>query len=222
MIKLEQLTAEEKKRLFEQMEDEKRREEEAKQEKREEYKKLVSEITLKAFRKLSEASNNLREVKRQVFEDYKTILELKDELYGIRENQQSHTFTSEDVSVTLGRRIVDNYDDTVHAGIEKVKKYISELTDGQGKEIEKILELLLRKDKNGNLKASRVLELDKIAKEVDNIDLTDGVRIIKEAYKPEKTAYFLEASYRDKETGVKKMVPLSITSIDIGDDGNDY
>lgn len=216
-MNINDLKPEERKALMRQLEEEQKKEEEAIREKREEYKRLVAEVTKANFSKLSELSESLTKIKQEIFKEFQTLIELKEELYGIKENQQSHTFTADDVSITLGRRIVDNYDDTVQMGIEKVKRYLNTLTEGNKKEIESILELLLRKDKNGNLKASRVLELDKLAREIDNEDLSDGVRIIKEAYKPQKTAYFIEASFKDKLTGAKVGVPLSLTSVDIGE-----
>ena len=71
--------------------------------------------------------------------------------------------------------------------------------------------MLLKKDKNGNLKASRV-ELEAIANENGNETLLEGVKIIKEAYKPSKSSTYVEAYYKDK-TGKMVSVPLSITSV---------
>ena len=159
MIDLKNLTEKQKKELLKELEAEKTKEEELKKERRESYKKLVSDVSAETFEKLKKISRDMSLVKKDIFESFKAVVDLKEELYGIKENQQSHTFTdtATGTTITIGRRVVDNYDDTVHAGIAKVKKYIATLTDGQGTDIEKVLELLLRKDKNGNLKASRVL-----------------------------------------------------------------
>ena len=94
----------------------------------------------------------------------------------------------------------------------KVKDYISKLTTNEQPELEKLIDLLLKKDKNGNLKASRVLELEAIANENGNETLLEGVKIIKEAYKPSKSSTYVEAYYKDK-TGRMISVPLSITSV---------
>ena len=213
-MNIKDLTAEQREELLRELENEKKREEEEKRAKIEEYKKLVADTTVASFKELQDISSKIREIKKRVFDNFQSILELKEELYGVKENQQSHTFTADGVTVTLGRRVVDNYDDTVHVGIEKAKKYISTLTAGQVEEIETILELLLRKDKKGNLKASRVLELDKLAEKIDNVDFKEGVKIIKDSYTPQKTAYFLEAYYKD-EAGIKRSIPLSFTSVDL-------
>ena len=154
----------------------------------------------------------LSQVKKAVYEDFKTALEMKAELFGVKENQQTHTFTTaEGLTITIGHRVTDNFDDTVHAGIEKVKGYISKVTAGEKAELEELINLLLKKDKNGNLKASRVLELERIAEKINDEELKDGVQIIKEAYKPTKTSTFIEAYYKD-EHGKKVYLPLSIVN----------
>ena len=154
----------------------------------------------------------LSQVKKAVYEDFKTALEMKAELFGVKENQQTHTFTTaEGLTITIGHRVTDNFDDTVHAGIEKVKGYISKLLQEKRAELEELINLLLKKDKNGNLKASRVLELERIAEKINDEELKDGVQIIKEAYKPTKTSTFIEAYYKD-EQGKKVYLPLSIVN----------
>ena len=188
-INLSNLTEEQRKQLFEQMKEEEKVKEQKKQQIREEYKNLVSETVQRNFEKLKGISEVLSKVKKEVFEDFETALEMKAELYGIKENQQSHTFTTpEGLSITIGHRVTDNFDDTVHTGIEKVKGYISKVTAGEKAELEELINLLLKKDKNGNLKASRVLELERVAEKINDMELKDGVHIIKEAYKPTKSS----------------------------------
>ena len=164
--------------------------------------------------KVKGVSNQITTVKKEVFDDFKSILELKAELYGVKENQQSHTFTTTDgkISITLGYRMLDSFDDTVHAGIEKVKKYIYRVVQDENSQLLEIVNLLLKKDKNGNLKASRVMELERIAGNIDDAELSEGVQIIKEAWKPQKSKTFIEAYYKD-ENGNKINIPLSMTTV---------
>ena len=215
MVDLNNLTAEQKKALFEEMKREEKEKEERKQQAREDYKNVVADTVTRNFEKLKDLAATLSKVKKSVFEDFETALKLKSELYGVKENQQSHTFTtSEGLSITIGHRVIDNFDDTVHAGIEKVKGYISKVTAGEKAELEELINLLLKKDKNGNLKASRVLELERIAEKINDEELKDGVQIIKEAYKPAKSSTFIEAYYKD-EQGKKVYLPLSIVNADM-------
>lgn len=212
MVDLKNLTTEQKKALFEEIKKEEREKEKRKAEARETYKNLVAETVERNFKKLEGVSEMLSQVKKAVYEDFKTALEMKAELFGIKENQQTHTFTTaEGLTITIGHRVTDNFDDTVHAGIEKVKGYISKVTAGEKAELEELINLLLKKDKNGNLKASRVLELERIAEKINDEELKDGVQIIKEAYKPTKTSTFIEAYYKD-EHGKKVYLPLSIVN----------
>ncbi|WP_300453469.1 DUF3164 family protein, partial [Fusobacterium sp.] len=212
MVDLKNLTTEQKKALFEEIKKEEREKEKRKAEARETYKNLVAETVERNFKKLEGVSEMLSQVKKAVYEDFKTALEMKAELFGVKENQQTHTFTTaEGLTITIGHRVTDNFDDTVHAGIEKVKGYISKVTAGEKAELEELINLLLKKDKNGNLKASRVLELERIAEKINDEELKDGVQIIKEAYKPTKTSTFIEAYYKD-EQGKKVYLPLSIVN----------
>lgn len=215
MVDLKNLTTEQKKALFEEIKKEEREKEKRKAEARETYKNLVAETVERNFKKLEGVSEMLSQVKKAVYEDFKTALEMKAELFGVKENQQTHTFTTaEGLSITIGHRVTDNFDDTVHAGIEKVKGYISKVTAGEKAELEELINLLLKKDKNGNLKASRVLELERIAEKINDEELKDGVQIIKEAYKPAKSSTFIEAYYKD-EQGKKVYLPLSIVNADM-------
>lgn len=217
------MTAEEKATLKKQILEEEVKEKAERKAKVEDYKTLVDETVIKAMEKVKGVSNQITTVKKEVFDDFKSILELKAELYGVKENQQSHTFTTTDgkISITLGYRMLDSFDDTVHAGIEKVKNYIYKTVQEENTHLLEIVNLLLKKDKNGNLKASRVMELEKIAGNINDVELTEGVQIIKEAWKPQRSKTFIEAYYKD-ENGNKINIPLSMTTVmeDVKNEGD--
>lgn len=217
------MTDEQKANLKKQILEEEAKEKAERKAKIEGYKSLVDETVIKAMEKVKGISNQITTIKKEVFDDFKSILELKAELYGVKENQQSHTFTTTDgkISITLGYRMLDSFDDTVHAGIEKVKNYIYKTVQEENTHLLEIVNLLLKKDKNGNLKASRVMELEKIAGNINDTELSEGVQIIKEAWKPQKSKTFIEAYYKD-ENGNKINIPLSMTSVmeDIKNEGD--
>ena len=56
------------------------------------------------------------------------------------------------------------------------------------------------------------MELEKIAGNIDDPELIEGVQIIKEAWKPQKSKTFIEAYYKD-ENGNKVNIPLSMTTV---------
>ncbi|RHG37447.1 DUF3164 family protein [Fusobacterium varium] len=218
MVDIKKMTQEEKKAMLAALQEE----ENEVTKKRNEYKELVKETVIKNFEEIKKISELLMKTKKNVFEDFATILEMKAELYGIKENQQTHTFTTDEgLTIKIGHRVVDDFDDTVHTGIEKVKGYIKSLALGDRKiEIERMLELLLKKDKKGNLRANRVLELKKLALEVKDEEFIDGVKIIEQAYTPQKSSEFIEAYYKN-DKGEKIYIPLSISSASLESEKND-
>lgn len=188
---------------------------EAKKEKdREAYKELVEQAVPKAIFTLCAASEMISNAKTQAFQFFENILKLKADVYGIREKQQSHTFSTKGGEITIGYRVTDGWDDSVSAGIAKVEKYISSLAkDESTSALVEIIFNLLKKDQKGNLKSSRVLELQKLTKKIDDEDFTDGVSIISEAYKPIRSVWYIEATLID-EDGTRTPIPLSASAVD--------
>jgi len=182
---------------------------------REAYKTMVCETVDETFEFLFKISEQLSDAKMMVFNNFAHLLNLKKMLYGVKDGQQSHTFTNKegDKSITLGYRVIDSYDDTVNAGIERVKLWIkNQAKDENAANLVEIINGLLKKDAKGNLKANRVLELQNHADRIGDIELSEAVKIIREAYIPVETSYFIEATEKDPESGKKFSLPLSITS----------
>lgn len=182
---------------------------------REAYKELVAETLPKLFQGLLDVSNLISKVKTDVFKDVNNILALKQKAYGIKDGQQSHTFTAEDgKGLTVGYRVTDGWDDTVHAGIAKINDFIASLAkDEDTAKLVKAVNNLLKKDAKGNLKANRVVELQQMADDFNSPVFNDAIAIIVQAYKPVKSCYFIEASYTDA-TGKKMSMPLSFSAAD--------
>ncbi|MCW0519337.1 DUF3164 family protein [Riemerella anatipestifer] len=192
-----------------------------KSEDRRAYKELVNQELVQIIEPLRVAEKHLREVKLYVFESLKNLLDLKSKAYDVKSTQQSHTFSDDKGNtITYGFRIIDGWDDTVTAGIDKVREFISSLAkdEATGKLIHAVNQLL-KKDAKGNLKASRVLELTKLAEEFNDPNFTDAVNIIRQSYKPQRSAFFIDASYTDKQ-GKKVNIPLSISAVDFPEGTN--
>ena len=178
------------------------------------YKELIEQTVPKAIWKLTLASEALTNAKTEVFKYFEDVLKLKSDVYGIKEKQMSHTFSSDNAEVTIGYRINDGWDDTVNAGIAKVEKFITSLAkDEDTAALVSIVFNLLKKDNKGNLKGSRVLELQKLTQNFNNEEFTDGVDIISKAYKPKKSVWFVESSLINDD-GSKTSIPLSLSAVD--------
>ena len=178
------------------------------------YKELVEQTVPKAIFKLCLASETLSNAKTEAFQYFEDILKLKAEVYGVKEKQQSHTFSFDGGEVQIGYRITDGWDDTVNAGIAKVEKYISSLAkDTETAALVEMVFNLLKKDAKGNLKGSRVLELQKLSAKFNDEEFTDGVDIISKSYKPVRSVWFVEAALVDENKN-KTPIPLSMSSVD--------
>ena len=182
---------------------------------REAYTALVDETIAAVMPELTKISEAIAQKKTAAAEAFRGALEMKAELFGVKDDQQSHTFTNSEgtMRITIGHYMLDNYRDTVNEGIAMVKTYIeSQARDDASRALVKAILRLLSRDEAGNLKASRVLQLQKMAEETGNERFIEGVRIIQESYQPTPSKDYIRAAVRD-ESGAWVAVPLSMTDV---------
>lgn len=197
-----------------------RPEERAEKQKREEsiaaYKSSVDEFCRSKFSRLQALSEEMRRLKEEVFGDAETLIALKDELFRTKSDRHSNQFTTSDgkITVALGYRTNDGWDDTVNVGVDKVKTFIKSLAkDEDSAALTEMVMNLLAKDRKGNLKASRVLQLREIARKSGYPQLIEATDIIQNAYRPVDTCQFISVSYKD-DKGVKQTLPLSLAAME--------
>jgi hypothetical protein len=210
------LTPEEKAQLFAQLEADKAAQEQKKQDDIEAYKELKDETVKQTFQALKKVSDTLLLSKECTFKMFEQIIKLKDDLYNTKTNRQSDTFTTTDgnISIKLGNRVYEGWDDTVEVGVQKVREYLKTLArDENSANLVDTVMGLLAKDRKGNLKANKVLELEKLASKSGNEDFKEGLKIIKEAYRPTPSCQFVEVKYKD-ENGKEQSLPLSMSAIE--------
>lgn len=182
---------------------------------REAYTELVDETIAAVMPELTNISEAIAQKKTAAAEAFRGALEMKAELFGVKDDQQSHTFTNSEgtMRITIGHYMLDNYRDTVNEGIAMVKTYIeSQARDDASRALVKAILRLLSRDEAGNLKASRVLQLQKMAEETGDERFIEGVRIIQESYQPTPSKDYIRAAVRD-ESGAWVPVPLSMTDV---------
>lgn len=210
------MTAEEKAEFAAfQQEKAKRAAEEKKKADREKYKELVDEEIERSIPVLLTISGQIKDSKQAVQDNFKTILEMKSELFAtkVKDDQRSHTFTNSkgDKRITLGVYVTDGYRDTVEDGIAIVKEYIESLAkDAKTKSLVNMVMKLLSRDAKGTLKASRIVQLRKVAQDSGDERFMEGVQIIEDAYQPEVSKQFIRAEIKDKN-GMWKPIPLGMT-----------
>ena len=215
-MNIEELTKEQRADLRRQLEAEEKAERARVQQERENYKSIVDEWVEETVKKLQNVSSVMMDAKADIFGSSETIIKLKNELFNVKLDRKSDTLTTQDGSKTIriGNRINEGWDDTVGVGVEKVKTFLRTLAkDENSASLVDTVMNLLSKDRKGNLKAQKVLELERLAVKSGNEDFLDGIRIIKDAYRPVATCQFIEVVIRD-ENGKEHALPLSMSAIE--------
>ena len=211
------LMTEEEKAEFEAFQREKARkaaEEKAKAD-REMYKQMVDEEIENSIPVLLGISEEIKESKQKVLDNFKAILAMKSDLFKtkMRNDHRSHTFTNSagDKRITLGVYVTDGYRDTVEDGIAIVKEYIASLAnDEKTQALVNMVFRLLSRDAKGTLKASRIVQLRKVVEDTGDARFMEGVRIIEESYQPEVSKQFIRAEMKDRN-GMWRPIPLGMT-----------
>ncbi|MDR3168338.1 MAG: DUF3164 family protein [Candidatus Peribacteria bacterium] len=202
---LNKLTEVEKDQLLKQLAEEKKLKKQQKEENKEALKELQNEFVNKFFGKLLGVERDLREMKSTIFENAGSILELKQEILGMSDEamkkQQSHSISNSDYSKTIiiGHNTVDGWDmEQATSGIEKVNNWLEKQLKSNSKDLIAMIRDLLKPNKEGLLKANRVMELSNRANKIGDSELIEAVSEIQQAYHPRKTTTFVKAKYRDK------------------------
>ena len=185
---------------------------------REDYREMVDDAIESMMPGLRTMSECLTNHKKKVFEEFSAILEMKAEMFKMEKgedlNNQSHTFTNSKgtMRIVLGNYVTDGYLDTADEGIAKVQNYIQSLaSDEKSQALVKMVMKLLAKDAKGTLKASRIIQLRRMAEESGSAEFIEGVKIIEEAYQPQTSRTYLKAYIKDEKTNAWVQLPLGMT-----------
>lgn len=205
-----ELTAEELRHL-----EELRHKRQAKAE-RDAYLQLSHEQVGQYLPKIKDLHRAMAELKAEIYEAFQALIRSKEEMGAIKAGgQRSHTFRNEDSTgrITIGYHQRDAWDDTVHLGIDKVKEYLTTLAkDEASEDLVEIIHTLLSPNKQGELQADKVLQLAQHAERSRSPLFKEGVEIIQEAYRPERTKLFIQAEERN-DKGAWVGIPLNMTAV---------
>lgn len=212
-MNIKDLTPEQRAELRAELEAQDAKERAARDEREAEYKRLSAETVDDLRPRLMAMSAGIAEVKALAVEELSTLIGLKEDLFGVKDGQKSHTFMNAagDFRITIGSYYRDAWDETVGSGEAKIREAIRTLGKDENSEalVDAVL-TLLSKDKAGNLKIKSVWQLQRLAERIQNDDFTEGLRIIREAYRPERTKTFVTAEWKNPQ-GAWVNVPLGMT-----------
>lgn len=218
-IEFQKLTPEQKKALREQLEAEEMAEKEAEKRKKQDYSALKDEQVKATFKKLQALSTSLELEKVDIFNQFGSLLSLKKDLYNLSDEQmelqQSHTFTTSEgtESILIGSNVIDRWSDDLHVGIDKINVWLDkQITDEKSERLVSFYRDLLKPNKDGVLRANRVLEMGNKAREYGDKELIEAVSFIQSQYRPVKTSTYVKAKYLD-ENGVWQWLALSMSAV---------
>lgn len=180
------------------------------------YKALVDDAIRETVPEACAISETLATKKRAIIDRFRAVIRLKEELFrgskALRDGRYTDTFTNAagTARVTVGYNTLDNYDDTYTSGVEMVNQYIESLaTDAKSVQLANMVTTLLReRSKAGQLKAQNVLRLEQMAGESGNETFIEGMRIIREAYRPIQSKQFVKVEQKDPLSN--EWVPVSM------------
>ncbi|MFT0484275.1 DUF3164 family protein [Bacteroides thetaiotaomicron] len=209
------LSKEEKAKLKMQLEAEDKAERARIDQERQNYKDLVDVTVNTSVKKLQELSAQMERLKNEIFSEFDSVIKMKEELFNVKIDRQTDTFTTSDSrkTITIGNRINEGWDDTVEVGISMVKRYMSTMAkDENSAALVDTVMSLLAKNRKGALKANKVLELEKLANKTGDKDFIEAIKIIRDAYHPVPTCQFIEVELKNEE-GNPVRLPLSMSAI---------
>lgn len=184
------------------------------------YKSLVDEAVRETVPEAQCIQETMVRQKQRIIERFAAVIAMKNQLFAgkktLRDGRFTDTFTNSDgtARVTVGYRTIDNYDDTYTLGVDMVEQYISSLaTDADSQRLADMVRMLLReRGAQGQLKAQNVLRLDKIAQESGNDTFIDGMRVIRDAYKPIQSKQFVKVEVKHPETNEWVNIEMNMTN----------
>lgn len=216
-IDIKNLTEEQIKELTEQLKQNAVELAQRKRQDKETYEELKNLSIRDSFTLLLSLSKTIKQVREQVFNNFEDVLQLKKIAYELTdeqlEKQESHTFTSSDgqISIIIGSNTVDRWDETVDVGIIRVKEWLQSMAkDEESGRLVSFITYMLKPNKDGVLKASRVLDLSKKASEFGDKKLIEAVGLIRDAYRPSKTSQYIKVKMKG-DKGQDVWLPLSMS-----------
>lgn len=213
---ISKMTSAERAELMAQLEAEERAEKQKRENDIAAYKNSVDEFCRGKFARLQALSNEMRRLKEEIFNDAETLITLKEELFKTKCDRRSDTFTTSDgrITISLGNRTNDGWDNTVEVGIAKVKEYLQSLAkDEDGAKMFEVVMKLLAKDRKGNLRAGAMIQLEQHARRFGDPLFIEGVEIIRQSYRPVDSCQFVSASWKD-DHGIRHTLPLSLAAME--------
>lgn len=179
------------------------------------YRQLERELVDKHFAALEQCSALLAEAKARVLQGADMLIKMKEELFGAKSTQLSHSFMSScgRYRIKIGYSTRDDWDNTAEDGVRIISDYITANpgADEKAQELASIISEFLTRDKTGRLRLDNIITLERKAQELGIVEIMHGVKIVREAYRPERSKRYVRAERRHPDSGQWVNIPLGMT-----------
>jgi len=179
------------------------------------YKDMVEETVNSFAPELAAFGKSQSDMVNKAFEMFKHALDLKKDLYGFKDDQGSHTFTTENASITIGYNEIIQFDGTQSAGVGLIREFISGLAadDENRGVLADLLETFMKPNKKGELNPTRVAELIAKKDKIKDEKFHEGVDIIVAAQFKSRTSTFVKGWFKERgEDGQESRAEFTIST----------
>lgn len=158
------------------------------------YKEMIEETVNGFAPELAAFGKSQTDMVNKAFEMFKHALDLKKDLYGYKDDQASHTFTTDKSSITIGYNEIISFDGSQSAGVSLIREFISGLAadDENRGVLADLLETFMKPNKKGELNPTRVAELIAKKDKIKDEKFHEGVDIIVAAQFKSRTSTFVK------------------------------
>ncbi len=164
---------------------------------------LITAEALKDFK--ANAMNNVR--------NFRTKLLEYGQLRKGEANKGNFEIKNDDFKITFSSQVRKCFDERSELAEEKLKSFLGSFVKKRDKDLhDLVLSLLERNPKSGDLDISNIQRLYKLEDRFDNDDWREAIRLFKESYNPEGTAYYVRFFQRD-EDNAWKLINLNFSSL---------
>lgn len=179
------------------------------------FESMQADFVYKHIDKLIAFREAIENIINDLFKDYQVIAELKSELYNIK-NQASHTVNIDDgqMCIKIGYNETIGYNGNESAGLEKIKEFITGLSDEseKTKKLELIINSLLKPNVDGQLNPVKVAELNKMRNDFNDDFFNEAMDIVMFAQIKQRTSMYVRGwKFVKNENGIDKRVEFSFS-----------
>lgn len=128
-------------------------------------------------------------------------------------NKGNFEIKNDSFKITFSSQVRKCFDERSELAEEKLKKFLGSFVKKRDKDLhDLVLSLLERNPKSGDLDISNIQRLYKLEDRFDNDDWREAIRLFKESYNPDGTAYYVRFFNKDEQNGWQ-LINLNFASI---------